>query len=81
MISKAFGSRSKQTDRERSRGRGGRGVEVFERANHRRQSVCDLRIKSALTDEVVTDDLVSTASCQGATRRSVCLSTERGRER
>jgi len=56
-------------------------VEVFERANHRRQSVCDLRIKSALTDEVVTDDLVSTVSCQGATRRSVCLSTERGRER
>lgn len=56
-------------------------MEVFERANHRRQSVCDLRIKSALTDEVVTDDLVSTASCQGATRRSVCLSTERGRER
>lgn len=51
-------------------------MEVFERANHRRQSVCDLRIKSALTDEVVTDDLVSTASCQGATRRSVCLSTE-----
>ncbi len=56
-------------------------MEVFERANHRRQSVCDLRIKSALTDEVVTDDLVSTVSCQGATRRSVCLSTERGRER
>jgi len=56
-------------------------VEVFERANHRRQSVCDLRIKSALTDEVVTDDLVSTASCQGATRRSVCLSTEQERER
>jgi len=56
-------------------------VEVFERANHRRQSVCDLRIKSALTDEVVTDDLVSTASCQGATRRSVCLSTEQEREK
>lgn len=56
-------------------------MEGFERANHRRQSVCDLRIKSALTDEVVTDDLVSTASCQGATRRSVCLSRERARER
>lgn len=58
-------------------------MEVFEAALITAISVvCDLRIKNALTDEVVTNELVSTASCQGATRRSVCLSVcLPGRER
>ena len=49
-------------------------------SNHRRQR--DVRIRTGPTDEVMTDELDSIASCQGATRRSVCLSGKGGmRER